>query len=247
MAVSHIADASAVGSNSAATVDSGNVTVSSGDSNRALIAFLMLRDRTATVSSVIYDPGATNQTMTFLGSAQPSTSNVIVRAYGLLNPSAAVSKPIRATWDNLTECSIVGTYLAGVDQDSLATSMIVRATATGNDTAPTVAITSQTNNLTVDGLVTDSATASLSNPGTSQTTIGIDNGRTNDALAAGWKLGSASNTHVWTASATAQWAELPIDVVAVGQAGGSAPTFIPRYRLMSNLARYAKTKKRRPC
>lgn len=200
-------------------LDSGNFNVVSGDTDRVALAFLAF-DTSLTVTGVVINPTGTNEAMSFIGS-KDGDGGQRIEVWGILNPSAFITGVIRVTFTGSGEMTVGGAVFKGVDQGTLAAS-VVFSSDKGTGTSASIAMSTASGDATVSAMVGDKV-RSTSNPGGVQTTIEITN--VNYTAAMGYTLSSgASDSHAWTLSGSATWAIGAVRIKATGTvSGGQAP------------------------
>lgn len=216
-------------SNSSASFESGspatspstdtNMTVGSG-ANRALLCLVAWEGvftgpGTITVN---WDSTGTNQAMTLIGSGNTTTNTCSVQFYGLIAPTSG-NKTLRVAWTAGTSghnswCS----DFTGVNQTSVAAAFTLATNATGTSTTPSITITSNANDLTVDGGNNSTIAAPAGSPSKTLIFSVLATGQKNP-----WSsrsAGAASNVHSWTITSAA-WVEIGVDIVAAAAAAAS--------------------------
>lgn len=193
------------------TLSNANETVGTG-SNRALICVASFESVVApTAFNARWDTAGTNQAMAQIGSTI-SNGNFRVVLFGLLAPTSG-NKNFTLSWTNTASCYLSLISFTGVDQTSTAIAFPHFNSATATSTGPaTVNITSATGNYTVATFVSSPA-GDLTT--LNQTTLyAPDITDPNCSGAANYAVGTASNTHSCTISASSAWAVCGCDVLA---------------------------------
>jgi len=219
MAVAHVADSDVVctgGSPSSTTV---TLTVAGGHSNNCLIATTSWFG-TVTVTSMVWDAAGANQAFTSMGT-KVDNGSFHAQSFYLVNPTAGASKLVTVTFSSTSPAiGLVAAHFDGVDQATP-----IRA-GTYNSSSSAIrpidlVITSQANDMTVSGLVTDGF---QNNPTTNKTLIGaLFNGGVGLAVGADYANGAATVTHSWDEVGTVGSLGVVGGSLAASAGGGGTP------------------------
>jgi len=198
MAVAHVADSNTVVDTTGGAPQSTTVTltVAGGHSNNLLIAVVVWVG-SGTVSSVVWDvANAGGQAFTSVGT-KITSGPLNIEMFRLVNPTAGTSKLVTATLSQ-TESMIAMTasHFDGVDQTTPIRAGSYINTGSAASSPVSLNITSQTDDMTVSGFMSDGF---QNNPTTNKTLIGASfSGSVGAAIGADYAAGAATNTHTWT-------------------------------------------------
>jgi hypothetical protein len=183
------------------------LTVGTSLSNGALI-FGCTWDNAATSPTAHWDSTGTNQAMTLLGLVT-SGSQGRVALFGLRNPTSG-NKTFSTSWTTTAQCAMFGISFTGVLQTSDALAFPNFNSATGTSTAPSVIITSATNDITVGVLSAGGSTFSSVNNTSLYTAANFVPSAMNRGA------GAATVTHSGVLAASNTWVIGGVDVAAAG-------------------------------
>jgi hypothetical protein len=197
------------------TIASGTVVVAAADANRCLILGVAHSNVAVTAPTCIFDAAGANQAMTLLGSQVNSSNTSLVQLWGLLAPAtSAASKSCTLAWTGSSSVNVAGAYFTGVDQGSLAAS-VVFSSAAATGTGPTLTFSTAAGNADYS-IAAGNATQNLTNPGAIITSVNVQNSFV--GYGQGYILSAgASDTHLWHLGGSVPWAEAGVLIYAVGQ------------------------------
>lgn len=187
------------------------LTVGSG-ANRAVVCYVGFGVAVSSVA-VVWDSGGTNQSMALIAGAT-ATNVQETNLWGLVAPTSG-AKTLKVTWNAVTtDVEIDCVSYTGVNQTGGATSFPHGTSATGNSTAPSVTVTSATNNAVVAGFSSGASFTSVNN-----TTMFIDNTPASISGGANRAVGAATVAMSGvTSTGTTTWTAVGADIAAAGAA-----------------------------
>jgi len=198
------------------TATDTGLTIGSSLSNGALIVGVGW-DTKVTSPNAHWDSTGTNQLMTLIGTVDTAGTNGTVALFGLRNPTSG-NKTFSTSWTTASVANIFSVSFTGVDQTSDVAAFKNFGSATGNSSAPSVAITSAVGDIVI-GAFTNSTNAT-DITAVNNTALCVNAGF---QLAMNRAAGAASVTMSATLGGTDQWAAIGVDVAAAGAAVASGP------------------------
>jgi hypothetical protein len=193
----------------ATTVSNTNLTIGV-NSNKALVASLVVSLKTISAESCTWDVGGSNQAMSLIGVQNSTGANGRVELWGLVNPVSG-NKTLTCSWTTLSpDAFLDAVSWFGVDQTGGVTTFPHSAGNTGTSTAISLTITSAPGNAAMDALA---SLTSISAP--TKTQVYLNNASGSIVGAASSRApGAASVVFGWTNTIIASWADVGTDIKA---------------------------------